>query len=148
MRGSWSPLFLSSHLCFWFCLPVLLVSSRLVLPPAFYRAGLLVVHLPPSLPFQDEDKRGLGCWCSARTRTPTVPPRLDCWWWILTRTLAAYLEGQHDWLGTLGRPHRSAFATFEPPVMGGILNFFSHRQPFLGWGGSFSIWSSKLTCFN
>jgi hypothetical protein len=132
---------------------VLLVSSRLVLPPAFYRAGLLVVHLPPSLPFQDEDKRGLGCWCSARTRTPTFPPRLDCWWWILTQTLAVYLEGQHDWLGTLGRPHRSAFATFEPPVMGGILNFFltgsflcSQRKktmngnetaPFLGWGAPF-----------
>jgi len=132
---------------------VLLVSSRLVLPPALYRAGLLVVHLPPSLPFQDEDKRGLGCWCSARTRTPTLPPRLDCWWWILTRTLAVYLEGQHDSLGTLFRPHRSAFATFEPPVMGGILNFFltgsflcSQRKktmngnetaPFLGWAALF-----------
>jgi len=143
---------------------LLLVSSRLVLPPAFYRAGLLVVHLLPSLPFQDEDKCGLGCWCSARTRTPTVPPWLDCWWWILTRTLAVYLEGQHDWLGTLGRPHRSVFAAFEPPVMGGILNFVltgsflclqrkktmigNETAPFLGWGGSFSIWSSKLTCCN
>jgi hypothetical protein len=110
-----------------------------------------VVHLPPSLPFQDEDKHGLGCWCSAWTRTLIVPPRLNRWWWILARTLAVYLEGQHDWLGTLGRPHRFAFATFEPPVMGGILNFFltgSQRKktmngnetaPFLGCGGSFSF---------
>jgi len=42
----------------------------------------------------------------------------------LTRILAVYWEGQHDWLGTLGRPHRSAFTAFELPVIGGILNFF------------------------
>ena len=84
-----------------------------------------MAHLPPSLPFQDEYKCGLGCWCFGRARTPTVPPQLDCWWWI---SVAVYWEGQHDWLGTLGRPHRSAFTAFELPVTGGILNFFPHRQ--------------------
>ena len=105
----------------FFLVPISLVLAS---PPAFYRARLLVVHLPPSLSFQDEDKCGLGCWCFGRARTPTVPPQLDCWWWILTRILAVYWDGQHDWLGTLGRPHRSAFTAFELPVMGGILNFF------------------------
>jgi hypothetical protein len=110
----------------WFFLVPL--SLVLASPPAFYRARLLAVYLPPSLPFQDEDKCGLECWRFARARKPTVPPRLDCWWWILTRILAVYWEGQHDWLGTLGRPHRSAFTAFELPVIGGILNFFSHRH--------------------
>jgi hypothetical protein len=31
----------------------------------------------------------MGSWFPARTRAPTVPPWLDCWWWILTRTPAA-----------------------------------------------------------